>query len=115
MGDHYRRRPLSGSEFHVRLERLLELEPGLSVTGGARSKSRSVALGASEGDRHRHDRAGVAADLVHDGQADPEVRDRVLGYAKILGLWGVWHDVGQGLHLHTQSVPPGYDGPELRP
>ena len=107
MSDLYNRRPLSDGEFYTRQERLGELlRPlGWVITSTDRNEG---------GDsRHETNVPGRAVDWGHPDRLAPcERSELVLRWAKTLGLYAIYHDAGSGWHLHTQSVPVGWEAPD---
>jgi len=108
MSDLYNRRPLSDGEFYTLQERLAELlRPlGWVVTSTDRNEG--------SGSRHDIDTPGRAVDWGHPHRfdSDDERAEQAVEYAKTLGLYAVYHDAGSGWHLHTQSVPAGWEAPD---
>lgn len=95
------REPMSPEEFDAACRALWRRVPGLSETGGRRSKLRNKRVNGHELSKHR---IGMARDFAADQESDLKHGAAV---ARILGLWVDVHDVGSGKHIHCQGLPPG--------
>ena len=121
------RRPLSPDEFRARVQRLLELREGGRITSTWRSEGQNSAVGGSPESKHLWGPlTPIAVDIVWNYVSSLDLKSRqhpdtetavthaletyhteVLEDAKTLGLYGIVHDKGSGIHLHLQAVPPG--------
>ena len=89
---------MTPAEFDAACRELIGLCPGLSETSGRRSVERNH---QAQGHRHSKHLLGMARDFVGEGLQEAQ------RHAKHLGFWCVLHDVGSGVHLHVQGLPPG--------
>lgn len=92
------RHPMTPSEFDAACRELVRRCPELSETSGRRSTERNAQEGGHPQSKHL---LGMARDFV-----SPDLSDGAQE-AKRLGLWFKLHDVGSGVHIHVQGLPPG--------
>lgn len=99
------RKPMTPSEFDAKCRELWQLCPFLSETSGRRTKERNAAAGGKPGSKHV---LGMARDFSAPNRT---LLSEAMSAARRLGFWVEVHDVGSGIHLHVQGLPPG-DVPE---
>jgi len=92
--------PMAPHDFGDRCD-ALAYKWGLSLTSGDRTIKRNAAVGGNPNSVHLLQ--GMARDYVPDNPANAA---DVMGDARRLGLWSVYHDKGSGKHLHFQAIPP---------
>ena len=94
------RHPMTPAEFDEACRALLRRVPSLSCTSGGRSASRNAAVGGLPNSKH-------VIDMARDYAGSSEELKNGAAVAHILGLWTDVHNVGSGVHLHVQGLPPG--------
>lgn len=95
------RKPMSPAEFDAKCRELWRLCPYLSETSGRRTPARNAAAGGKPGSKHV---IGMAQDFSAPTR---QQLDQAMVKARELGFWVETHDVGSGIHLHVQGLPPG--------
>ena len=95
------RKPMTPAEFDAACRELWSVCPYLSETSGRRTKERNAAAGGKPGSKHV---LGMARDFSAPNRT---LLSEAMSAARRLGFWVEVHDVGSGLHLHVQALPPG--------
>lgn len=96
------RKPMSPAEFDAKVRSLWRKCDFLSETSGRRSPIRNAAVGGKPGSKHV---LGMAQDF---GAPTRKLLDHAMKVAvEEFGFWVEVHDVGSGMHLHVQGLPPG--------
>jgi len=104
----YHRHPLSAAEFRAAVARFRELYPGSVITSTHRSREHNQAVGGGESSKHLLSAIEpVACDLdwpelpaIEKGDATALQMNHD---ARVLGLWGEYHDA----HMHLQGLAVG--------
>lgn len=111
--DHYHRPDyMSPAEFRARVTRLMQVHGG-DISSSHRGYASNEAAGGRPTSRHLlSPLEPIACDIVWPGGLTSGQSGQAVIDAKVLGLYAIYHDTGNGDHLHLQGVRPGFELPE---
>lgn len=96
------RKPMSPAQFDANLRAFWRKCSFLSETSGRRTPTRNAAAGGKPNSKHI---IGMAQDFAAPTKA---LLDHAMKVAvEEFGFWVEVHNVGNGMHLHVQGLPPG--------